>query len=526
MGHDLIFRWVEGETLGDTFLLRERLGRGSYGVVGKAVRLKDGHAKRRGDIIALKVPFDQEIGEENLRREPDIIQQFYHENIVRVYGYHTIAGFFVIEMEFVEGHSLAEILANQSFGQGQPLATVIGWMTQAIMGLRAMGVYAHGDIKPQNILVRNDGVVKLVDFGTSRRLEDSLVSTRGQGTEEYMAPEVALDGKRVSMKSDLYSVGVVLYEIATGDVPFRSALELLQGRQLIKPREINSSIPLSFERLILRCLERDPDLRYATWDAVLEDLQTVIADVLAQEREQAVLPVSRRLEFKPEPASPLYHLDKAKEAMVAEDYAKALEHARAAVDASEGHPNYLGLMAAICMRMEYFDQAKKAYSQLLAKYDQGYPAEPDQVAYVLMKLGGLYIETQEDEKAIAALTRYLDLAPNKALAKYKLAIAYGLDGQYKRAISLLEEVRTASPDAVIVYSKLGWAYALAGDMRQALSYYNQALVIDPADLFSLFELACYYRIKGDYQRARKYLERIQRYDRSGEYLRRAAELCE
>ncbi len=105
-----------------------------------------------------------------------------------------------------------------------------------------------------------------------------------------------------------------------------------------------------------------------------------------------------------------------------------------------------------------------------------------------------------------------------------MAIAYGLDADYKRAIQLLEEVRHERPDAVVVYSKLGWAYMLQGDLRQALSYYNQALILDDTDVFSLFELGKYYWITSDRSRARGYFDRAQSNDRSGSYEKRIKEI--
>jgi eukaryotic-like serine/threonine-protein kinase len=519
-----IFKWVEGEKLGDSFLLKERLGKGTYGVVGKAMRLKDGPSLREGDVVALKVPFDQEIGWENLIREPEILSQFSHENIVKVYGYLSISGFFVIEMEYVEGHSLADILNNQSFGNQQSLITIINWIKQIVHALKSMGIYSHGDIKPQNILIRDDGIVKLVDFGTSRRLEDVWVFTRGQGTEQYMAPEVALDNKRISTKSDLYSLGVILYEVTTGDIPFHSNLERLQGRSLTKPREINSSVPIHLEKVILKCLERDPDLRYGDWDAFLGDLEIALESIRQVDREPVIVPETQRYQFKPEPSSPLYYLDKAKKALVDEDYNEALKNAEAAVDASEGHPNYLRMLAAVSLRSHYYSKAKDAFNRLLEKYDHGYPVETEQLAYVLQKLGELYIKLQEYDAAIQTWQRFFNVTEHKTLAKFKLSIAYGLDGDYNKSIELLEEVREEVPDSVVIYCKLGWAYALAGDYQQSISYYNQALVIDPSDLFSLFELGKYYRIKGDNRRTKKYFDRIEKNDRSGEYVIKVEEL--
>ncbi len=247
--------------------------------------------------------------------------------------------------------------------------------------------------------------------------------------------------------------------------------------------------------------------------------------MLDQQREVlAPLPETHRYEFRPEPTSPLYYLDKAKKALMDEDYEVALKNAEAAVAASDNHPNYLRMLAAVCMRSQYLEKAKAAFQSLLEKYDRGYPVEKDQRMYVLRKLGDLHIRTQNYTAAIHIWRRLVDEADNKPLAKFKLAIAYGLDGQYKPAIQLLEEVKESYPDSVVVYNKLGWAYALNSNYRQAISYYNQALVIDPTDLFSLFELGKYYLIVGDKQRAAKYFERIDKYDRTGEYKERVKEM--
>ena len=513
-----LFKWVEGETLGDTFLLKEKLGKGTYGIVGRAIRLQESTYNHRGDEVALKIPLDQDVGEENLKREPEIIRLFDHENIVKVFGYHTIAGIFLIEMELVNGNSLDRILDNQSFKNPEALLMILNWIKQVASALLAMGEYAHGDIKPQNIIIRDDGIVKLVDFGTSRRLEDVWVFTRGQGTEQYMAPEVALENKRVSMKSDLYSLGVILYEITTGDIPFHSNLERLQGKSLVKPRELNSTIPGNLEKIILKCLQRDPDLRYDTWNSFIQDLEELLCYLGKQKENLSPLPDTRRYMFNPEPATPLYYLDKAKKALIDENYSEALKNAEAAVVVSDNHPNYLRMLAAICLRCEYYEKAKVTFRALLEKYDRGYPVEKDQRLYVYRKLGHIYIHTHDYSEAIEVLSRLVRETDDKPLALFKLAIAYGLDGQYKDAIQLLEEVKSYYPDSVVVYSKLGWAYALAGDYRQAISYYNQALVIDPTDLFSLFELGKYYWISGEKPRAEKYFERIKKHDLSGGYI--------
>jgi len=103
------------------------------------------------------------------------------------------------------------------------------------------------------------------------------------------------------------------------------------------------------------------------------------------------------------------------------------------------------------------EKAKKTFNRLLGKYDSGYPAETDQLSYVICKLAELHIQTNEYEVAVLMWRQFYDIAADKTLATFKLAIAYGLNGQYKKAICLLDEVRTERPGAVSIYSKLGWA---------------------------------------------------------------------
>lgn len=519
-----IFKWDEGSYLGDTFQLQEKIGKGTYGVVGKAIRLKDGKYKKTGDIVALKVPFDQEIGEDNLKKEPETVKLFNHESIVKAYEHHNISGFFVIEMEFIDGNTLSDLLDSKNFGKKKPLSIVLGWIKQISLGLKSMGSFSHGDIKPQNIIISKDGMVKLVDFGTSRRLEDVWVFTRGQGTEEYMAPEVALDNKRVSMKSDLYSIGVILYEMVTGEIPFRSNLERLEGKKLIKPREINSSISVELEEIILKCLEREPDFRYHTWDLFIKDLDKIIKSNDNTISKLSIIPESKRINFRSDSSSPLQYLNDAKTLMLENKYSEAIKKMESAVKASEEHPNYLRMLAALYLRADYHEKAKETFNKLLVKYDNGYPVEREHLSYILKKLGDMNIETKDFESAIKVLKKLEENTNDKEMAKFKLAIAYGLNAEYKKSIKLLEEIYKEIPDSVLVCRKLGWAYRLSGNDRQSISYYNQALAIESSDLASLYGLGEYYFYTGDHKKANKYFEKINKYDINNIYSKKLSNL--
>lgn len=156
-------------------------------------------------------------------------------------------------------------------------------------------------------------------------------------------------------------------------------------------------------------------------------------------------------------------------------------------------------------------------------FDRGYPVEAHQRREVLERLGQLYVGLQRYAEAVAIYERLLEHV-DRPYTRFRLAVAVGLDGNYKRAIQLLESVRAERPDAVVVYSKLGWAYALDGNDRLALSFYNQALALDSFDLFSLFELGKYYYMTGDRRRAREFFQRVLDADKQGNYADRVREL--
>lgn len=501
------------EALAARYELIDVLGHGSFGDVWKARVLDD------GAIVALKIPRDQELGEESLRREPDLMRAFDHPNIVRVNGCHTLGSTFVIEMEYVEGHNLGEMLDGANRDNPLSYRRILHWTEQILKGLQVIhkAHVVHSDIKPQNVLIDVRGDAKLVDFGTSRRIEDVLVYTQRQGTEAYWAPEVAFDQKR-SFVSDIYSVGVMLYEMVTGELPYHSPFELASGRAIRRPREINANVPTRLEAVILRAMARDPAERYPSCTAMLADVVAVGKDLAAGQAPSSRDRVQpSRPGFRLDSSSPLYYLEQAKVLLAADDLPGALSAAETAVERSGGHPHYLRLLGAIYLRMGYPHKALETYEKVLTAYQRDVPAGDRQMRDVLERLGDLYIKTQRYREAVRTYQQLLLVSDNIPYAKFRLAVAYGLDADYLKAIQIFEEVRRERPDAAVVYSKLGWAYRLEGDFRQAISYFNQALLIDPGDLLSLLELGEYYWIIGDRSRARKYFERLRQMDTKNRY---------
>ncbi|MDD5367591.1 MAG: protein kinase [Anaerolineaceae bacterium] len=518
----LAFLGHRGEILGDRYEIVDELGHGSFGVVWKARRLKD------NELVALKIPHDQELGEASLRQETDLVRMFNHPNVVKIYDVLTISGWFVIEMELVDGYSLAHYL--DGVGPQRPLSfeQILIWTRQILDGLSALhsGSVVHGDIKPQNILINREGQAKLVDFGTSRRLEDVLVWTKRQGTEPYWAPEVAFDEHR-SLVSDVYSLGVVLYEMVTGQMPYKSPYELLAGRIVQRPREINPDIPLVLEQIIQRAMARKPEERYRNVGAMAADVDLAFTELhsapierTSERREPS------RVGFRMDSSSPLFYLEEAKRYLGENNLHGALKAAEISVNRSGGHPTYLRLLGSIQLKLGYQRQAVETYEKLLAAYQGTYPGRADQFADVLQRLGKLYTDAKHYRKAIVVYEQLTDIEPDNNYFRFRLAAAYGLDGRYRKAITLLELVHRQFPDRAVVLSKLGWAHMAQGDIRAGLSYYNQALVLDPWDLLSLFELTRYHFITGDRRIAQGYLERLQKADRDRVYSERIKDFLE
>ena len=216
----IFFRTKKNELLGDRFRLIEEVGKGSFGEVWRAERLSD------GKHVAIKIPKDQEKGEEVLRKEADIVKGIIHPNIVQVFAFHNISDLFFIEMEFIDGFSLSAILQGSNNATNLSFKQMLEWLANILDGLAAVHQrnISHNDLKPENILIAKDSnKAKITDFGVSRRFEDAWVWTKRHGTEAYMAPEVALEGKR-SKVSDIYSLGVLLYEMTTGSLPYTCLL--------------------------------------------------------------------------------------------------------------------------------------------------------------------------------------------------------------------------------------------------------------------------------------------------------------
>ena len=272
-----------------------RLGEGGMGIVYKA---HDTHLDR---FAAIKVLPPQAVADphrkQRFTQEAKAASALNHSGIVTIYDITESDGIHFIAMEYVEGKTLSELIGRQGLGLKDTLNYAIQ-VAGALAKAHATGI-VHRDLKPSNIMITDDGVVKVLDFGVAKLLdsaepgEDSetrtvrpthpLQTAPGQivGTVAYMSPEQA-EGKRVDARSDIFSFGAVLYEMATGIRAFRgesSALTLaaVVNAEPAPPSQLRSDLPRDLERIILRCLRKDPTRRVqfiADLAVELEEIKT------------------------------------------------------------------------------------------------------------------------------------------------------------------------------------------------------------------------------------------------------------
>jgi WD40 repeat protein len=265
------------------FEILGELGRGGMGVVYQARQV----ALNR--LVALKMILaGSHAGPEEQRRfrvEAEAIARLRHPNFVQVHDHGHSDGHAYLALEFVEGGTLA----RKAAGVPQPpaqAAQLVETLAAAMQHAHQLGL-VHRDLKPANILFTADGVAKITDFGLAKRLEGATAATASGallGTPSYMAPEQAAGhGKAVGPATDVYALGVILYELLTGRAPFQgdSVLEVLrrvQEDEPLSPARLRPGLPRDLETICLKCLRKDPRQRYASAADLADDLRRFLTD--------------------------------------------------------------------------------------------------------------------------------------------------------------------------------------------------------------------------------------------------------
>lgn len=282
--------------LANRYRILEPLGRGGMGVVFRAEDLRLGH------IVALKfLPSSVASDPRRLQQfhnEVRLSRQITHSNVCDVYDIGDVDGHLFLTMECVEGKNLAELLRAGALPEVEAV-DIARQICAGLAAVHARGVL-HRDLKPANIMITPDGEVRLMDFGIAMSGEGDSSDRVVEGTPAYMAPEQLTD-RHVSVRSDIYALGLVLYELFTGQRLFDApTLEDLTTQQAGLATQVPPALQLVNARIrdvVMQCLERDPAKRPLTADAVAGQLQVVLLDV--ETRTRRILQVITQASFIP-----------------------------------------------------------------------------------------------------------------------------------------------------------------------------------------------------------------------------------
>jgi Tol biopolymer transport system component/predicted Ser/Thr protein kinase len=285
-----------GAVFAGRYEIIEELGIGGMGRVYRARDVK------LDEEIALKLIKPEIAAEpttvERFRTEIKIARRITHKNVCRVYDLHEEARRLFLSMEYVPGEDLKSLVRRKGRLSVEEAVSIVKQVCEGLAEAHKLGV-VHRDLKPQNIMIDEGGRAKVMDFGIARFVEAPGLTVTGImiGTPDYMSPEQA-EGRDADQRADLYAVGVILFEMVTGDIPFHgdTAFSVALKRRSEAPPDpgrLNPAIPEGLRRLILACMEKDREKRYQTSEELLSDIRKIEAGLPV--RKRASPPLRKKL---------------------------------------------------------------------------------------------------------------------------------------------------------------------------------------------------------------------------------------
>jgi len=269
---------TEGTTFAGRYEIIEELGKGG---MGRVYKVRDTEIKEKVALKLLKpeIAADEKIIE-RFRNELKIARKVSHKRVCRMYDIGKEEEKYFITMEYVEGEDLKSLIREKGKMPKNELLKLAKQICEGLAEAHELGV-VHRDLKPQNIMINKEGNAKIMDFGIARSVEAPGMTQTGVmiGTPDYISPEQA-EGEEADQRSDIYALGVILYEMVTGSVPFKGDTALsvaLKHKTKLPPdpKKLNPDISENLSRLILICMEKDRERRYQTAEELINDLRNI-----------------------------------------------------------------------------------------------------------------------------------------------------------------------------------------------------------------------------------------------------------
>jgi serine/threonine-protein kinase len=267
----------------DKYRIVEEVGQGGMSVVYKGM---DTSLNRE---VAVKVLHPHLASSDEARkrfeREAHAVAKLRHENILEIYDYSGLESpDSYIVTELIRGRTLRAFIGEHPLAYPEIAAMIVVETCRALSHAHALGVL-HRDVKPENIMIREDGVLKLMDFGIAQIVDSQRMTVTGQllGSPAYMSPE-HVEGRPLDFRTDVFSVGILLYQLATGELPFKGRnpheiLKRIADCKYLDARVVNPLVADRLNRIIMRALARMPDDRYSDVSIMLDDLERFVAEV-------------------------------------------------------------------------------------------------------------------------------------------------------------------------------------------------------------------------------------------------------
>lgn len=454
-----LYQLSENAMLGSVYRLKTCLGSGSYGYVWKAEKVDT------DEIIALKLPKEQSGRDRDLQEGHELLGQPKHPNLISIQWMGRIPPqkeLYAIEMEYFNGHTLAFLLDKEKFITSyQRLLSLYQQVLDGVEHLHGLGI-AHGDIKPQNILIQGD-IVKITDFGSSLTTDDLLVRTRDNGgTILYSPPEhVALASHEYDtthlFSHDIYSLGVLLYQLLTGRLPHDTLHQVVKHIPFPKPREISKSIAPELEEVVLKALSLKPEDRWESISAMKQAFQRATqAQLFYQSRRNHTEAHIASGEDWSSVVISLFEQEKWDDA----EQIASLEY--------EQNQNE----EALLFKLRAMHNAKRFFD--LQQYFYKHKAVLDQQNRVLGDIELLalstYIQTEQFHQALDMVGRCLKRHPEQPGLLFRKAVLLGIQARYEDSAKILLLLNRRFPRRKAILEKLVLVHQQLRDFDKAGSF--------------------------------------------------------